>query len=407
MKKILWISPFAPYDNIGHASGKIENFYIKSLSQKVKNIDIRLLSFCLENEIPKIDLDRYGIKYDIISYRNDKKAKLIRNIKYNGLESKFNIFNKYANYVPNFFKKEVIKKINKYDEIENYKPDIIILEWTSSVLLIEEIKKVYPNSKYIAIEEDVAYLSYYRHINLVKSKIMKLIWTYKFKILKDIELQALEHTDIIICNNEKDKELLLKENIDEFKIMVWCPFYFDLTHIMHVNTNNNIIFYGAMAREENYLSVVWFIENVLEKLDDLKVQFLIIGSNPSKKLYAYENDKVKVIGFVQDISIYLKNSLCLVAPLVLGAGIKIKVLEAMSSGLPVLTNDIGIEGIPAISGIDYFLCQNPDDYVTAIKQLVCNKEKNEEMSKHAQKFMKENFNIDKSLHDFVSLIEKL
>ena len=75
----------------------------------------------------------------------------------------------------------------------------------------------------------------------------------------------------------------------------------------------------------------------------------------------FKPDVITVTGFVKEISKYFEQSLCLVAPLVLGAGIKIKVLEAMSAGLPVLTNQIGIEGIPAQNGIHYYYCERPQE----------------------------------------------
>ncbi len=57
MKKgtLLWVSLRAPYDTVTHAGGKVHNYYIKQF-QKSNYFDIRLLTFCRENEIEKIDL---------------------------------------------------------------------------------------------------------------------------------------------------------------------------------------------------------------------------------------------------------------------------------------------------------------------------------------------------------------
>ena len=64
-KKLLWISLFTPYDGIKHAGGKIENYYLKFLKGACPNIDIHVLSFSGEDEIPFFDLDKYNIDNDV------------------------------------------------------------------------------------------------------------------------------------------------------------------------------------------------------------------------------------------------------------------------------------------------------------------------------------------------------
>ena len=114
-----------------------------------------------------------------------------------------------------------------------------------------------------------------------------------------------------------------------------------------------------------------------------------------------------VTGFVDDITPYFENSLCLVAPLVLGAGIKIKILEAMSSGLPVLTNEIGIEGINAVNERDYFFCKTPEDYERRILSLSENPDIGIKMDSMAKKFVKEQFNYERDAELFFTRLQKL
>ena len=131
-----------------------------------------------------------------------------------------------------------------------------------------------------------------------------------------------------------------------------------------------MLFYGAMARPENYKSAIWFIENVMPLLSDLDVRFVIVGARPDKSLLTYASDKVEITGFMDKVDPYFERCLCLVAPLVLGAGVKVKILEAMSSGIPVVTNHIGIEGIYAENGKHYIHCEAPEEYAECIHKLV-------------------------------------
>ena len=334
-KKLLWISLFTPYDGIKHAGGKIENYYLKFLKGACPNIDIHVLSFSGEDEIPFFDLDKYNIDNDIYIYKKGVKSKISRTFKYNLLDSKYNPFNKYANSVSNEFLAVSKKKLKRY-YAQRYKPDVIILQWTQAVFLAQYIKSIFPLAKIICIEEDVSYLRNERRVENAKNCFGKIIAKHKYNTLKIEELNSLKHADVVINNNYKDYNLLIKEGIDKNKLMVWCPYFDNYSEVQRFDTDNSIVFYGAMSREENYQSAIWFIENVMSKLPE-EITLNVVGANPPKKLFAYENNRIHITGFVEDVRPYFSKALCLVVPLLLGAGIKIKVLEGMSAGVPILT----------------------------------------------------------------------
>lgn len=404
MKKILWISPYVPYDGVDHAGGQTENYYVKGL--KKYGFNIRVLSFCTEDEIKKIDLNLYKINNDIILLKRDLMSKIIRAFKYNIIDSKYNPFNKYGNLVSNNFIHEVLKHCQLY-ESKGYKPDVTVLEWTESALLTAEIKKIYPRTKILCIEEDVAYLGYKRHMEYAKGLVNKLIWKIRYENLKKEELCALKKAEYIGCLNEKDCKLLCSDGIESQNVFKWVPFFKQYDYINRRPSQKcKILFFGNMAREENYASAIWFVENVVPLLKDIDFEFNVVGAKPARVLNRYESEKVHIIGFVKDIKPYFEESLCLVAPLVLGAGIKIKILESLSAGIPVLTNDIGIEGIPAENGKDYIYCCEPEEYARQIEVLNINRSLVEMYSTNAKIFIKKQYNLNESLKDLCEIIEK-
>lgn len=405
MKKILWISPYVPYDKVNHAGGQTENYYVKGI--KKRGFDLRILSFCTVEELNKIDLNQYEIENDIILLQRDRISKIVRTIKYNILDSKYNPFNKYGNLVSNNFIKEVLKHIKVYKK-QGYYPDIIVLEWTEAALLTLNIKKTYPNTKILCIEEDVAYLGYERHLEYATNIINKCKWKLKYANLKKQELNALRAADYIGCLNEKDSDLLYSDGVDRDKIFNWVPFFFNYKNVIRKPTKKcKIMFFGNMAREENYASVIWFIDNVIPLISDIDFEFNIIGANPADILYKYENERIHVVGFVDNVTSFFEESLCLVAPLVLGAGIKIKILEALSAGVPVLTNKIGIEGIPAKNGLDYMLCSTPEEYANYIHELHLNGNLAMRYSDNAKLFIENQYNIQESLEKLCTLLESI
>ena len=88
----------------------------------------------------------------------------------------------------------------------------------------------------------------------------------------------------------------------------------------------------------------------------------------------------------------------------LGAGIKIKVVEALSAGIPVLTNEIGIEGINAKAGKDYFYCSEAKDYIETIEKLENNPQLFSMLSTNAKYFVEKNLDYEKSFKWFEKYI---
>lgn len=405
MKSIVWISPYVPYENVGHAGGKVQYYYMNYLRNHRLSDEIRLISFGTDDEIAKCDLNQKGIKTYLYQYNNDRKEKLIRAIRYNCWSSKHNVFHKYANLTSNYWAYCVKKQIMEFNKA-CLKIDLFILQWTEIGLLLEDIKKFYPEAKYICIEEDVSFLSYKRKYDYEKKSIKKHIRKIKYDRLKKIELKMINKADLVINSNVKDKKLLIDCGISANKLFAWTPFYYDFSEYKHC-FNNRIVFYGAMARSENYLSAIWFIENVMPLLSDLNVEFVVVGGNPHQALVKLASNKVKILGFVDDVGEVLCNSLCLAAPLVTGGGIKLKIIESMSAGMPVLTNKIGIEGIPAEDKTDYILCEKPEDYANSIRKLLLDNDYRERISENSKRFVKDSFSYKKSSEKFVKIISEM
>lgn len=399
MKRIIWISPHLPYDMVGHAGGMTQNYYIHKLIDS-NLFDVELLSFYWDNEMASFSLGKV-IKCFLVPYHSSGLKKIWRNLY--DIEYQRNPFNRYGNLTSKYLKTNILRILQNEKKRGNT-PEIIVLQWTQIILFAKEIKQIYPTAKIIGIEEDVSFLSYKRRIGLSGNRVTRYAARKRYESVRREELNALDYCDIVICNNRKDQKILRKNNY-EGDIRVWAPFYRSFRTVeREPGIKKSIIFYGDMGRPENYLSAEWFADNVMPTLVDEDLVFDIIGGkNPDKSLFecASRHKNVRVHGFVENIHQCFAQGLCLVAPLLYGAGIKVKVLEAMSSGLPVLTNHVGIEGIPARGMMDYIYCGSPEDYVIFIRKLLTDKELGEKLGRNSRDLVRCSFDYEKSAKEFI------
>jgi glycosyltransferase involved in cell wall biosynthesis len=400
-KNLLWISLCAPYDEVAHGGGKTHNFYLKQLFES-KLFNIHLITFCELDEYDKAktDLNKYGISNEVIPWTHCINVENIKR-KFQLWDMEYNPVNKYGGATNKYYWDKIIEALKNVDFV----PDLVLLQWTEIVLFVDKIKKIYPNAKLVCIEEDVKFLALQRQVNLCTNLFDKAIKKLRYLMLKNTEIKSLQLADLIIAYSNKDKNLL-PENLKK-RVLVVSPYFEDMSYCRRNVANKDIVFYGAMSRKDNYDSAIWFIENVFNNIQDKEIRFIIVGSKPAEVLYKYKNDRVIITGYVESVKPFFENSVCLVAPLVSGAGIKIKVLEALSAGIPVLTNSIGIEGIDAVDKCHYLYCEEKCDYLEAINDIINQKIDISTLSENAKRMIAQKYDLKKDSIRFVAHIREL
>ena len=117
----------------------------------------------------------------------------------------------------------------------------------------------------------------------------------------------------------------------------------------NLSERSGILFVAGFGHPPNVDGAVWFVNEVLPFVRSAfpEVKVTLAGSNPSDEVRALASDSVTVTGFVSDdvlASLYNASRVA-IAPLRFGGGMKGKVLEAMRSGLPLVTTSTGLQGL--------------------------------------------------------------
>lgn len=162
----------------------------------------------------------------------------------------------------------------------------------------------------------------------------------------------------------------------------------------NIDTRKNVLFVGGFGHPPNQDAAEWFVKNVwpivLAKYPSLHLN--LVGSNPTDKVKALACSSISVTGFVTDdeLANYYENSRVAIAPLLYGAGVKGKVVEAMRFGIPIVTTSTGVQGLDYIPARLY-VADDADEYARQIILLLENDEEWRSLSKRQTQFVKENF----------------
>ena len=138
---------------------------------------------------------------------------------------------------------------------------------------------------------------------------------------------------------------------------------------------NKLLFTGQMDYPPNVDAATWFCQEIFpliqQKMNDLEVW--IVGRNPVSEISRLaQMPGVVVTGAVPDTRPYYNDALAFFVPMRLGGGTRLKVLEAMAMGVPVISTTIGCEGIAAQVGQDLLVADTPQAFAEAILRLANN-----------------------------------
>lgn len=147
----------------------------------------------------------------------------------------------------------------------------------------------------------------------------------------------------------------------------------------------------------NIDAVKWFIDDVMPILysQDNEIKLQLTGSNTPK---SFENNQgVELLGFVPEIAEYLSKAGIYVAPLFVGGGIRIKILEAMAMELPVVASPISAEGIKASRNDGLIIAKSSKEFADEIMNLVRTPDYAVSLGKAARKYVIENYSTEKTI----------
>lgn len=218
-----------------------------------------------------------------------------------------------------------------------------------------------------------------------------LIQTFKLRMY---ERRVSRHFDrVLAVSNEDAKDLrALDHKLRPLVVPngVDCE-YFAFSEPAQAN---QMIFTGTMDFRPNVDAVVWFATEILPlvraKVPD--ATFTIVGANPSPGVRALAvRPGVAVTGAVPDVRPYMTQGAVYVIPMRIGGGVRLKALEAMAAGIPIVSTSLGFSGISALPGEHFLAADTPADFAAAAIRLLEKQYETAAMTKAARRLVAEHF----------------
>ncbi len=236
-------------------------------------------------------------------------------------------------------------------------------------------------------------------------------WSHPIKVSRQEEAEALNHFDIVVAIQEKEADVL-RSMVSADREVVTCYPALLKAHLegsdrREGDHQQHTALYVASLNEANMEGLVDLLENiwplVLEREPDARLD--VCGSI-CDSFEGVLPQGVSLRGFVPDLGSMYANADVVVNPVRIGAGLKIKVLEALEYARPIVATPHAVEGFPETAASGIAVADRPDEFAAAVLRFLTDGEQRQLASRVGKQYAGTYFALDSAVGPLVTGLDR-
>lgn len=245
--------------------------------------------------------------------------------------------------------------------------DLVILSRADAAAAVMPSTRRYcPNARIVYDTVDLHFLREERLAELTGDRLMRRAAAQR----RRQELALIEASDAALVVSEVERDLL-RAQLPRARIHLVSNIHEVHARASAFEARRDILFIGAFAHPPNSDAVRWLAREILPRvwleLPDLRCH--VIGADPPADIRALAGPRLNIHGYIPDVVPFFQNCRLSVAPLRYGAGVKGKVNQSLSYGLPVVATSPAVEGMNLVDGESVLIADDPADFCAAVVRL--------------------------------------
>ena len=297
-----------------------------------------------------------------------------------------------------FFSKNICNKI--IDIINKNQYEYILFEGVFPAVYLEEIKKKC-NCKTIIRTHNIEHEIWQGLQHNTRNIYKKFIYLFIKKQIKKWEDYICMKSDFICCISKNDIQYFSEKINKKIKLL---PVSFSVKKNKK-NDKFSIFHLGSMDWRPNIEGVNWFIDKVWSKFTEKDIDCYLAGKNMPDDIKNKNSRKLIIEGTVDNSTKYMYNKSVMIVPIFSGSGIRIKILEGMALGIPIISTSKGAKGIDYKNGENILIADDEISFYNAIIKLYSDPILFEKISNGGRKLIKHKFSSEIVIEKWNNLIQ--
>lgn len=308
--------------------------------------------------------------------------------------------------VSRFFSPDFNKRLIELLEEKPY--DIVHLESLFMTPYIHTVRK-YSKAKIVLRSHNLEHLIWERLANSTGNTPKRLYLKHLASKLKKYEYRTINEVDGIAAISFEDTN-----RYTELKCkapLLTIPFGIDLKKYPYTPKADlpgaKIFHIGSMNWEPNKEAINWLLDAIWPEVNNPKVSLHLAGRHMPGYISQQADERLIVHGEVQSAVEFMAAHDIMIAPLLSGSGMRVKIIEAMGMGKAVITTKIGAEGINYTHGENIIIADTVEQMINAIQQLVNEPEVTKTIGDNARKLVEEHYDNTKIMDNLIQFYKSL
>jgi O-antigen biosynthesis protein len=250
--------------------------------------------------------------------------------------------------------------------------DVVQLEYTP----LGQYARAYRHIPAVLFEHDIYFQSIARGLAHMPGALARIKARYEYLRALRYELRMLPRCDRVqVCTRENGVYLAGFLPRLRGRLQAGLRAGIDTSHYEFSPGGREpftMLFLGSFRHEPNIVALDWFVDRVLPLIVARRpeARLVVVGSDaPPRHPYADRTPAIEIRGFVEDIREPLARYAVFVCPVRSGSGVRVKLLEAFASGIPIVSTRIGAEGLAREDGEFCWLADQPEAFAEKVLQV--------------------------------------
>jgi glycosyltransferase involved in cell wall biosynthesis len=254
-----------------------------------------------------------------------------------------------------------------------------------------------------------------RHQMLARSArnpVMRLVHNWEARRVASYERASLDEFDAVwVTTPTEAEQLRAHDRNHRLRATLRGIDLDDFPYTWRGSDSRAMVFSGHMSYEPNVDSVLYFLKEIYASVRQAvpEASLQVVGNYPHARVVraARRAPAVEVTGRVPSVVNHLARGRVFVVPMRVGTGVRVKLLEAMAVGVPVVTTAVGCDGLGVKHEEQVLVADRPEDFAREISRLFADSQLAEALSRNGRRFVEQHYDLEKTAAEVELLLTQL
>jgi len=403
--KVMVLTPYLPHQRVGHGGGTAVRDLVRHLATRHEVLVVSLVRSGEEDLVS--DVEDLGVKVSPIPFQDSSSQGFQRAamLLSRGRALSRSFSSGYPLYVEKYWSRALSGKV--IAAVESFQPDAIQIEYLQMALYCRDIKnwrdaKGMASPRLVVNSHELGSLPRERRAARSHSPFKRARYLSEASSWRRLQLATTLWADSTLCVTPQDHDLYAAMGGKNLSVV---PLGMDTNKIRadwEPELPARFLFVGSFGHGPNVLAAKFLIHKVWPEISTSfpEARLVLAGRGSLEFLQDHGSQEhwnirnVEALGFVDDLTPHFRTCRLFLAPLPEGGGIKIKILETMARGVPVVTTEVGAEGIMAAEDGTAVIAPCDHRFAPAVLDLANDMNRSRELAARARAHIEAHFSWD-------------